>query len=220
MIPNVSSAGTRAENENIAFDLAYVQYISPIGIFLAGYQIDGAWGTVFGDTSQPTPKIGYLIKVGNVLAGVQAGKNPDGEKSYGTFNTPVADAADRDNSFYTGLVKYYWKGGEAGFLAKYIRIATNRNVLGAAVADTGYTTNQYIGVPYVKAQLGPVALQAEFTYVFGDLTKWEGSPSSIPPAYGGPQQDVDISMMSAWIDATADFGMFYAGGTIGLPVGR
>ena len=77
------SAGTRAENENIAFDLAYVQYVSPIGIFLAGYQIDGAWGTVFGDTSMPTPKIGYLIKVGNVLAGVQAGKNPDGEKSYG-----------------------------------------------------------------------------------------------------------------------------------------
>jgi hypothetical protein len=50
--------------------------------------------------------------------------------------------------------------------------------------------------------------------VFGDLTKWEGSPSSIPPAAGGPQQDVDISMMSAWIDATADFGMFYAGGTL------
>ncbi len=45
------SAGTRAENENIAFDLVYVTYVSPIGIFMAGYQIDGAWGTVFGDNS-------------------------------------------------------------------------------------------------------------------------------------------------------------------------
>jgi len=30
------SAGTRAENENIAFDWAYVEYKSPIGLFSAG----------------------------------------------------------------------------------------------------------------------------------------------------------------------------------------
>ncbi|MGB4544005.1 MAG: hypothetical protein WBI25_05460 [Smithellaceae bacterium] len=71
------SAGTRAENENIAFDLAYVQYVSPIGIFLAGYQIDGAWGTTFGDTSMPTPKIGYMLPIPGVqglILGLQTGK--------------------------------------------------------------------------------------------------------------------------------------------------
>jgi len=31
------SEGTRAENENIAFDLLYLKYQSPIGIFMAGY---------------------------------------------------------------------------------------------------------------------------------------------------------------------------------------
>src|SRR5512145_202448 len=40
---DLTSAGTRFENENINFDLAYVTYISPIGIFNVGYQIDGAW---------------------------------------------------------------------------------------------------------------------------------------------------------------------------------
>ncbi|MCK7506738.1 MAG: hypothetical protein MZV70_23500 [Desulfobacterales bacterium] len=121
------SAGTRAENENIAFDLAYVQYVSPIGIFLAGYQIDGAWGTVFGDTSMPTPKIGYLIKVGNVLAGIQAGKNPDGEKSYGTFNSSVKTLQTETTASTPVWSNTYWKGGEAGLLGKYIRNASNRN---------------------------------------------------------------------------------------------
>ncbi|MCK7506739.1 MAG: hypothetical protein MZV70_23505 [Desulfobacterales bacterium] len=46
---------------------------------------------------------------------------------------------------------------------------------------------------------------------------WEGRPDLIPfaPTFGlpGPKKDQDIYNMSAWIDATADFGMFYAGGT-------
>ncbi|HOC59965.1 MAG TPA: hypothetical protein PKN70_08445, partial [Smithellaceae bacterium] len=51
------SAGTRAENENIAFDWVYLSYVSPIGVFQVGYQQDRVWGTVFGDNSQPNPKI-------------------------------------------------------------------------------------------------------------------------------------------------------------------
>ena len=43
------SAGTRAENENIAIDHMYLQYTSPIGQFSVGAQNDYVWGTVFGD---------------------------------------------------------------------------------------------------------------------------------------------------------------------------
>ena len=63
-------------------------YVSPIGIFLAGYQIDGAWGTVFGDTSMPTPKIGYLIKVGNVLRAFKPVKIPMAKKATGHLMAP------------------------------------------------------------------------------------------------------------------------------------
>src|SRR5512145_2783042 len=45
------SSGTRAENENIAFDLAYVSYTSPIGMFDVGYREKGVWGTDFANSA-------------------------------------------------------------------------------------------------------------------------------------------------------------------------
>ncbi len=242
---DVLSAGTRAENENIAFDLAYVQYVSPIGIFLAGYQIDGAWGTVFGDNSNPVGKIGYILPlpmVKGLVFGIQTGKNANGERSYGTWNGAVTDGAvDRDSNFYTAFVKYSFKAGEAGFLAKYIRDATNRNAYSAYTAlaglaafypplgttvgllDTGVKVQQVAMIPYAKVQLGPVALQGEVTYVTGRIS-YDGVPWLIPaptvalaPWVGvtpGPQQNQKLDMWSGWLDGTADFGVAYFGGTV------
>jgi len=204
------SAGTRAENENIAFDLAYLTYVSPIGMFLAGYQIDSAWGTVFGDDSIPCGKIGYIARIGAATLGIQTGKNTGGELSRTAINS--ATAADRDSTFYTAFGRFGWKGGEAGLLVKYIRNASGRNLLGAVIQDTGVKADIVVALPYAKLQLGPVALQAEFNYLYGKQ-KWEGSPELIPAAYGGPYKDVDMRQMRAWIDALADFGMIYAGGT-------
>ena len=205
---DILSAGTRAENENIAFDLLYVSYASAIGLFNVGYQIDGAWGTVYGDSSQPTPKIAYYLPLGSFGIGLQMGKNPDGEQSRTAIN--AATAADRDDGFYTAFVRYGWKGGDAGFLFKHIRNAKSRD-LTPGVA--GFTVLQYAFVPYVKAKVGPVALQAEFTYAMGKAPKWEGT--SIP----GLTVDADLNAMSGWLDATADLGMFYAGGTFAFATG-
>jgi hypothetical protein len=203
------SAGTRAENENIAFDLAYVMYVSPIGVFLAGYQIDGAWGTVFGDDSIPVGKIGYMAKMGSLALGIQTGKNNGGELSRTAINS--ATAADRDSNFYTAWGRYGWKGGEAGLLVKYIRNASNRGAYAPYGLDSGVKVDLTVFLPYVKAQLGPVAIQAEVNYGFGKY-KYEGS--AIPPALGGPKKDIDVSQWRGWIDAVADFGMIYAGGTV------
>lgn len=201
---DTQSAGTREENENIAFDLLYISYVSPIGLFGVGYQIDGVWGTVFGDTAMPTPKITYYLPIGSFGIGLQTGKVPDGERSFGTFAGSVPLAADRDDSFYTAFVRYAWKAGDAGFLFKHIRSAENRDLVPGVA---GYTVRQYAFVPYVKAKFGPVAVQAELTYATGKAPEWEGM--TIP----GVTVDADLNAMSAWIDATADFGMFYAGGT-------
>ena len=214
---DILSAGTRAENENIAFDLLYVSYASPIGLFNVGYQIDGAWGTVYGDSSQPLGKIAYYLPIGSLGIGLQMGKNPDGEQSRTAIN--ASNAADRDDSFYTAFVRYGWKGGDTGLLFKHIRNARNRNVVGTipGLADSaGLTTLQYALVPYVKAKVGPVALQAEFTWAQGKAQKWEGWMS---PLLGGLPQDVDLNAYSGWLDATADFGMFYAGGTFAFATG-
>ena len=54
-----TSAATRAENENIGFDHAYVNYATPIGIFRVGYMPDYIGGTIFHDNETPAAKVNY-----------------------------------------------------------------------------------------------------------------------------------------------------------------
>ena len=63
----VDSYGTIAENENIAFDWAYVTYASPIGVFDAGIMNYGSTGTIFGNSSQPEGRIKYTYTYGPFL---------------------------------------------------------------------------------------------------------------------------------------------------------
>ncbi len=204
------SAGTRAENENIAFDLAYVQYVSPIGIFQVGYQIDGQYGTVFGDNPNPTPRIMYLLPFKGFTFAVMMGKNTPAIAEMSYTSQLAATAADRDSNFYTGFINYAWKTGTVGFLAKYVRTATNRAALGG---DDGYTTNMYIVTPFVKATLGPVFVQAQVYHIFGQAAKFEGT------TYGS-LADTRLNMLYGWVDATANFGMFYAGGSVAYVSGN
>ena len=231
---NVASAGTVAENENIAFDLAYVTYVSPIGIISAGYQIDGAWGTVFGDNSIPTGKVSYIFMKGPWAFIAQTGKNSafnasgmfgiGGEQSYprGTAIVPGlidnSDLSDADNTFYTLAARYSWNTGQAGFLYKYIRIATLRH---PALAGLAYedTIQIHVGIPYFKAQFGPVAVQSEIMYAFGNhnyesawMKPWDGLV--------GADGRKAISVLNGWIDATADFDRFYFGGTFAYLSGQ
>ncbi|HQP25421.1 MAG TPA: hypothetical protein PLP16_09655 [Smithellaceae bacterium] len=199
------SSGTRAENENIAFDLMYLRYESPIGIFTVGYLLDGVYGTIFGDSSVIAGKVGYTYKYEGFTFVLQTGIQADGERGHTATNL-VADA-DKDSSLYTAFVRYNWKTGEVCLLGKYIRNATTRNLYDSIAPDTGYKTDNYIIAPYAKVRLGPVFVQSEIGYVFGKQ-KWEGNP----PAVGA--QDADLSALNAWIDATADFGIAYVGGSL------
>lgn len=197
------SAGTRAENENIAFDLLYVSYISPIGIFNAGYQIDGAWGTVFGDNSYPTPKLVYNFVMGGFVAGLQTGIYPGGENNQTAIK--VADGADKDNAFYTAFVRYGWKTGVAGILFKWNDYRSGRNTVHPTYGPFGYKTAYLATLPYAKAKFGPVDVQAEIIWLYGKY---------MDPEEGSNAPKVDWNGLAAWVDATADFGMFYAGGTL------
>jgi hypothetical protein len=235
---NVSSAGTIAENENIAFDLAYVTYVSPIGIISAGYQIDGAWGTVFGDNSIPTGKVSYIYMRGPWTFIAQTGKNSafnasgilgvGGEQSYPRGTTIGAisnsDLSDADNTFYTLATRYSWNTGQAGFLYKYIRIATLRHPGLAALAAED-TIQIHVGIPYFKAQFGPVAVQSEIMYAFG-THNYESA--GINRAWGdnawdrytGTDGRRQISVLNGWVDVMADFDRFYIGGTFAYLSGQ
>jgi len=188
------SAGTRAENENIAFDLLYLSYVSPIGIFSVGYLIDGAWATVFGNSSNPLGKITYVYANGPFAAGAQTGKltNSGSENSYTAINT-TANGADKDNTFYLAWARYAWKDGSAGLLVKWSDIRVTRGL--------GYKTGVLASLPYARMKFGPVALQTEAIWAYGKTDFETGAP------------DIDINQLAFWIDATADFGKAYVGGT-------
>ncbi len=206
------SSGTRAENENIAFDLLYAVYISPIGIIQAGYQIDGAWGTVFGDNSNTAGKVGYTFRGGPVTLGVQTGKNNGGELSRTAIN--VVNTSDRDSSFYTAFGVFAWKTGQAGLLVKHIITKSTRGAVDPVGLGMAWDNSTKVTafLPYVKAQLGPVAIQAELNYLYGAV-KWE-TPGDATARLFINTDEVKVNQLAAWIDALADFGMFYAGGTL------
>ncbi|HOC61069.1 MAG TPA: hypothetical protein PKN70_14025 [Smithellaceae bacterium] len=195
------SAGTRAENENIAFDLAYISYVSPIGLMTAGYQIDGAWGTIFGNSSQPCGMLTWILPIKNYVFGLEAIKSLENSRS---ATAPAVTAADRDTNYYYAFAIYNFKSGSTGVLFAYIRDASARAII---TEQTGYLANVYALLPYIKLKLGPVDIQAEVNYGWGQGAKWEGE---YPFSSLG---DTRIDNLGAFLDASAAFGQAYVGGT-------
>jgi len=186
------SAGTTAENENIAVDWAYINYQSPIGTFDVGMMNDGSTGTVFGNTLSPKPRIKYAYSMGPLT--LKAAYTKAKESSYTAFNTS-ANAADADNDKYGIEGVYKWKGGLAGLNINYYHYAENRPTANSKKTYLLFT-------PYAIAKIGPVDLQAEFNWATGKYADYENGTA-----------DVDLKNYSGWIDATATFGSFYGGAT-------
>jgi hypothetical protein len=186
------SAGTKAENENIVFDYAYASLNFPIGRINVGYISTSTWGTSFGNSEAPVGGIIWYAPLGNWTILVKY--NTVTEGSYTANNTGIT-AADRDSSSYYLAATYRWKGGQAGVLGKYTDNRTNRGL--------GYKAQTYIVEPYAKIQLGPVYIQAEIDYAWGKQKDSELSGL----------QDVSMSNLIGFFEATATFGPVYFGGT-------
>jgi len=204
------TSGTRAEAENIAFDLVYIDYTSPIGLFRVGYQPDYVFGTVFGDRAngKPAGQIQYFLKKGPFIGILGYAKEQDNSYSAVNYSAASAYKTDRDSDSWRIAGIFEFKGGEAGALFLYNRDASHR---GWAMTDTyplyapvPYKQNLYAIDPFVKAKIGPVMLQAEAQYWFGDVAKFE---------YDYPISNVKIDALSVFLDATANFGMFSVGGS-------
>jgi hypothetical protein len=205
------SAGTRAENQNIAFDLAYVEYTSPIGLFVVGYQEDGPWGTVFGDTSVPQGMITWAVQQNGWTAFLQAIKLNDHSKS---FHPSSSNVTDCDTDKYTGGAMYEWKGGQAGLLGVYYRDASQRATPSPAPPnDIGITGNVFSLQPYAIVQIGPVKIQAEVDYAWGNI-----KADQINVLTAG--KDMRIDNLAGWIDATVNLKMFYFGGSLAYVAGN
>jgi len=188
---DVDSYGTRAENENIAFDWAYINYKSPIGVFNVGIMNKGTTGTVFGNSIVPAARIKYAYTYGPVFVEGSISKMKDTSRSF----ISTATWNDGDNDEYGLEGRYTWKGGQAGMMVTYVRYAETR-------PGSNYEKTYWQVVPYAMAKIGPVALEAELGYVTGKARDYDNATA-----------DVKMTGLSAYLDALADFGMFYAGGT-------
>lgn len=199
------AAYTVAEGENIGFDWAYIEYTSPIGMFTVGYQDDGGWGTVFGDSSLPHGIVSWVVQQSGWTGFLQIVKINENSKT--AKNSAIL--VDHDTDKYQGGVVYEWKGGQAGLLAVYYRDASARDPGGPPPLDVGKIGNVYVLQPYAIVQIGPVKIQAELDYAWGNI-KYDQLLG----------QDTRIDNLAGWIDATVDLKMFYFGGSFAYVAGQ
>jgi hypothetical protein len=192
----LDSAGTPAENQNIAFDWLYIHYVSPVGTFDAGYMNDSSTGTIFGNSLAPAPRIKYSYPIGPLTLNLAYTKVKDASYITNSGNTNTVNGySDGDNDKYGVEAVYTWKGGLAGLNVNYYRYANTR-----PTADNKRT--YYIFTPYAIAKIGPVALQTEINYATGKYAEFDSGVG-----------DVKLENISGWLDATATFGKIYIGGT-------
>ena len=159
----------------------------------------GATGTIFGNNSTPQGRIKYSYTIGPATINAAISKVID--KSFTAKNTVLYMDADNDVYHLEGV--YAWKDGKAGINVNYYRLATNRPLAAPTPALAAYSkTTYYLPTAYAIAKIGPVAVQAEINYAFGDIYNYDTATA-----------DVQMENWSGWIDATADFGMVYFGGT-------
>ena len=117
------------------------------------------------------------------------------QKIANTAKNTTATWTDADRNEYGIQARYSWKGGKAGVNVTYNRRAETRPTL-------NYKKVYWQVVPYAMAKVGPVALEAELGYVTGKENDYDdGTP------------DIKMTGFSGYLNALADFGMFYAGGT-------
>jgi len=191
-----NSAGTTAENEDIAFDFTYVKYDTPMGSFRVGAMPGGTWGTVFGDYLEPRYRLLYFSPSysGFQWLGII---EKNAENSY-WVNNSAQDQSDVDTNTYYLAAIYTAKSWSAGLLYAYGISGANRTEATAG----SYKSKLHYVYPYFVASIGPLKMQAEVNWTVG---KYEYDNVT--------RDDDDVDSLAGWLDATATFGPVYVGGT-------
>ena len=196
---------------NVDWDIAYINYVSPIGLFQVGYMEDYVWGTVWGNrtTGPTTGQIKYFVPIGPVTMVFAYAKEDENDYSI-QYPGVLAEDIDQD-SFRVGPIFNFKSdavAGEAGVLFTYDPVRQYRT-LPLTPATAPFKQDVYTIQPYFKAKFGPVAMQGELNYAFGERD-YETDLVD----------DQDINSLSAWLDADANFGMFSVGGSLAYVMGQ
>jgi hypothetical protein len=199
------------EAENIKFQLAYVSANLWGGLLRVGYQPQGSFGTSFGDYNDYTygPRIRYDYVVGPWTFLAIYDKT-EGTQYYsslgpaGNVGNSLYQVDQEQDAFFLAFM-YDWGKGNTGLLFKYVNDSKNAGQNPVPATDVGYKRQWYVADPYVKAQMGPLYVEAEVIYIAGKTKKYE-------TAGNGTDQTKDG--LSGYASATFDFAPMYAGLTL------
>lgn len=174
---------TYSEKENIGFEIAYVQFFTPIGLFTVGDTISGQFGTPFNDyVGFHNPIIAYTIMKGPWIITPSYKKSQDGADY--PAGTAIGGGTDFDTDTYTLQVQNRWSTGSAGGQFSWVRKRT-----GSPNSETDIP----FGVLFFRNQFGKIFVEDEAMIVFGmaDFTKWSGA---LKTAYGLTDVENDWSI--------------------------
>jgi hypothetical protein len=196
--------------ENIEFDLAYVNYTSPIGLFQVGYMTDYAWGTIWGnrETGPTAGQIKYFLPIGPVTMVFAYADEADFSLS-AKQNTVFAEDLDYDSYRVGPILKFKTDAaaGEVGILFIFNNIRNHRKDADVAPSYP-YHQDGYVFQPYFKTNIGPLFLQGELNYYTG---KRYAETTLV--------KDQDIDALSFWLDGDAKFGIVGVGGSLAFVQG-
>ena len=184
---------------NIDFDRAYMTIKAPIGTFSIGRMAKGVWGTSFLDTEDEADRIKYVKKIDNLTLYAIFQKNAEKDNARGPAGTR-ADQADYDSDTYYLLGKYKMENTTTGLLLAFTNNKTgNDGTWGPidilAAGDTADRTQRvYTAIPYFVSKFGPLAIQGELAYKWGETE------------YDAAVADLDIKKLAYNLEATYNFG--------------
>ena len=162
---------------DIDFDRAYMTIKAPIGTFYVGRQIAGVWGTSFLDGEIDKDRIKYVKKIDNLTLYAIFQKNKEKDAD-------LVNVSDEDSDTYYLLGKYKMENITPGLLLAFTNDKTTNT----------QTTHTYCAMPYFVSKFGPLAIQGELAYKWGETEFDSGDP------------DLDIKKVAYNLEATYNFG--------------
>ena len=193
-VTGLADTGTGAINHdaNIQFDKAYVSFVTGVGLFNAGFDSWGVWGTGFGNEETFVGQIGYKVPIGdNMVFALKACKVTEGDRG-NTFS-------DLDDDKYVALVAYFNDTMQAGLLYGYYRF---ESFLRATPYFPIYKdATAHAVIPYFKLTLGDLYIESEVSWVA------DGAFNSQTP--GVP--DIDLEGLAFYLKGQYNMGSMYLG---------
>jgi hypothetical protein len=177
---------------NVHFKRVYMTIKAPIGTFDLGRMPSGAWGTTFIDTAAQADRIKYSKTIDNLSLTAVFQKTTEADDAYTKANadTYSDSVADFDSDSYYLLGKYKAESTTVGLQLAF----TNDKTTAAQ------TLRKYGAYPYFVSKFGPLAIQGELAYNWGQ-TEYDSVAAG-----GTGAVDTDIKELAYNLEATYNVG--------------